>query len=303
MERKLIFVLMLGIILLFVAKFYSSVINPNPIRFNREGLPVDVNTLQLKHKDAAQSTIVMKTNPPLELDGLAKEQILQIRTQYVLQHAHLVKNQYQPAPAIYNHVASNKPWWGLEGQFCFGDGEKSIEGMSEESRFMANPFHLLYLDEGQAFAIGERCWPVFPRPIKLIWSLEEPLAQAEYPMAEFFQDKESLSLPSWDTTFTLDRTNAIDFGYNFIYIDPNLSKGVIGTAESLIFDQACQMKGFFHLGSSCGFPGGCNNGSPYQPELFFKVVELPAKIYCRLWKKQPNAVTEPADFAFVINLY
>jgi hypothetical protein len=303
MESRLFVLILIAIVALFGWKYYTEVINPNPIRYNLSGMPVDVNVLQKKHKDPPGTEIEIPTNPLVELDGMSKEDILALRTKYVNSLSQLLRKRYRPAPSIFNSIGDKKPWWGVKGQFCLGIGENSIAGESEESRFLANPFHLLYLVEGQVFDVGEKCWPVFPKPVRLVWSLEQPLALAEYQMSQFFYDKESLLLPSWEASFTFDRINAVDFGYNYVYIDPKRSKGIIATQDSKIMQEPCLIKSSIGLGYSCQYPGGCNDSSPRQPELYFQFMDLPAQIYCLLWKKKPRSVEQPPDFEFVFVLY
>lgn len=63
------------------------------------------------------------------------------------------------------------------------------------------------------------------------------------------------------------------------------------------------IRSFVHRGGSCGYPGGCNNGSPYQAELdHILVEELPARMVLKLWRLLPEGVGTPAELEFVIRL-
>jgi len=266
-----------------------------------EYLPPNANVLRLAANESSQKEIEIFLNPPVEFDYLSKKEIYDLRKQYVAQHKDLVQGDYEPLDAVFGRIEDGKPWWGLRGQFCYGNGDRSIDGLSEESRFIANPFHLLYLIEGKAY-IKEPCFPVYPTPYKLLWSINEPKAVAKYNLSEFYKDKDFVGHYRSYDSFVFERMNAIDFGYNYIFIDPSRSKKVKPISDSRVLKEVCYLRGFIHLGGSCGYPGKCNNGSPYQPELYFQISELPAKVYCKLWKKRPNSKNDKADFIFVVEL-
>lgn len=266
-----------------------------------EILPENPNALRQVHKDPPAKEIEIFLNSPVELDYLTKKEVYGLRKKYVDQHKDLIEEPYEPLEYTFGQIVGGKPWWGIRGQFCNGNGDRSIEGLSEETRFIANPFHLLYLTEGMAYR-KESCFPVYPRPYKLLWSLDEPKAIAKYDLTKFYQDKDYVGHFRYLESLVFDRINAIDFGYNYLFIDPKLSKGVGSTKDSRVLKEVCLIRGFIHLGGSCGYPGKCNNGSPTQPELYFRVSKLPAKVYCKLWKTRPKSKKDKADFVFIVEL-
>ena len=273
----------------------------------QENLPKDVNSLKtavaLKDLIKTKNVIHISTNSPLEFDGLAKDKILKIRKKYVERHSDLVDGGYTPSSSVFGRIIDGKPWWGLRGQLCHGNGERSIDGLSEESRFINNPFHLLYLIEGQAFRNSKYdCFPVYPRPLYLEWSFDKSMAKSKYDLTGFYGDKVFVGLDHLIDGFVFERMNAIDFGYNYIYIDPEMSEGVTSKEEGGLVEDVHWMRSFIHQGSSCGYPGGCNNSSPNQPKLYFNVDELPARIYCKLWKQRPKNKKDYADFVFIVEL-
>jgi len=301
-KRTTIYLLIIltGIIL---AKLRVDSLLENTVPVPPPRLPVKVNALKLNKGSADTGHIKIKINSPIELDGLLKKDVFDLRQSYVADHSDLVDGIYRPHPAVFGSIIDKKPWWGLRGQFCYGNGQRSIDGLSEESRFIANPFHLLYLDEMQAFKLKTGCSPVYAMPSRLFWSKNRHMAVAKYDMGAFFNKKKAIGLPSWTTTFTVDRTNAVDFGYNYMMIDPELSTGVEPAEGGRLFDEPCRLRSFIHLGKSCGYPGGCNNSSPFQGYLYFQIDDLPARIVCRLWKKRPIDADQPADFIFIFELY
>ena len=65
-----------------------------------------------------------------------------------------------------------EPLGGIDGAFVYGAGTESIRGLSEESRFVLNPFLLVGLVEPCAFILGEMPdWKEhpWPKPEKLSW--------------------------------------------------------------------------------------------------------------------------------------
>ncbi|MBF0123182.1 MAG: hypothetical protein HQL21_07260, partial [Candidatus Omnitrophica bacterium] len=91
--------------------------------------------------------------------------------------------------------------------------------------------------------------------------------------------------------------NARDFGFKFVAIDSALSQNI-----NAAFDQKIPIKQFIHPGKSCGYPGGCNNKSPFQSQLKVSWKRLPARIHVKLWRKDPKLVTEKEDMSFIIDL-
>ena len=241
-------------------------------------------------------------NEPVELDFLPKDEILLIRKMYVNQYPDLIEGEYSPNEKVYGNIVGGKPWWGLDGQFYYGAGERSIEGLSEESRCLVNPFLLLAVDEGKGFRIwGNRFLVSYPKPKSLLWYLSGKKAIVTYDLTTFYEEKKQLNFDVDSISLTLMNGNARDFGFLFLYTPLSLSKGVYPTNTCLLFNQTCTLKEYIHLGNSCDYKGGCNNGSPNQPELYFYVRELPATLYCKLWRKLPKNPGQDADFTYIIN--
>ena len=301
MNKKKVILYLILVFELVAVFCFRKYINDQRKTVRLEYLPPNANVLKQSDIQLSKTEIEIFLNPPIELDYLTKNEIYDLRRQYVDQHKDLVDGSYQPLDYIFGGIIDGKPWWGLRGQFCNGNGTRSIEGLSEETRFIANPFHLLYLIEGMAYR-KESCFPVYPRPYKLSWSVDEPKAVAKYDLTKFYKDKDYVGHFRFFESLVFERINAIDFGYNYLFIDPSLSKGVKSTKDSRILKEVCLIRGFIHLGGSCGYPGRCNNGSPNQPELYFKIKELPAKVYCKLWKKRPKNKKDKADFVFIVEL-
>lgn len=270
-----------------------------------EGFRTTPNRLRIGENAPGDEVISISLQEPAEFDGLTRKELIRLRIDSIGESSILIEGDYGPMIKPFGSIIDKKPWWGLEGEFCYGyGGKESIRGASEESRFFLNPFLLLGLDEGKAFISGSKnCHPVYPRPTRLTWDPSRAKAQVDYDMQRFF--KEKIRYPVWangeENTFDLDNTNARDFGYTYMYVDKDRSFGVAPLNSPSIFDQPVNLRSLIHLGSSCGYPGGCNNGSPYDSRLMFSLLETPALLSCKLWQDKPASVEEPADFTFAIN--
>jgi len=260
-----------------------------------------VNQLNLDPAGSASGCLNIRINDPIELDFLSKEVVYALRKKYVDQHSSLIAGSYLPSEHLFGGIVSGKPWWGLEGVFCKGDGRHSIDGLSEETRFWANPFLLLALDECKAFRMGDSpCFAVYPKPLSLLWCASERKAVVTYDMSQFLRQKAEVFGQARDITFFVENYNARDFGFGFAYAPPELSKKVSDAGTGRLLKEPCALASFIHLGRSCGYPGGCNNGSPYQPQLYIRVDSIPATLYCKLWYKAPKDPAQPADFTYII---
>jgi hypothetical protein len=99
--------------------------------------------------------------------------------------------------------------------------------------------------------------------------------------------------------FSLATYNARDFGYNFLAIDTLRSRGALTPNAATIVVPNLH---FIHRGGSCGYPGGCNNMSPHQPEINFYVRNLPVTVVVKLWKAAPSAPQQDADATAVLEM-
>ncbi|MDP2653317.1 MAG: hypothetical protein Q8Q08_04725 [Candidatus Omnitrophota bacterium] len=301
--RLLLSILVLTVILTAVIQklgFYfprfSRLPPPAPVQ-----LPAEANRLRLDVSDVIEP-VTIPIYPPVELDGKTREDIFNMRKEIVARHSGLVLGEYTPSLHLFGNIMDGRPWWGLKGQYCYADGEKSIEGESEESRFWMNPFLLLWADECSAFRRGENCDPIYLQAVSLEWFPIERKAVAIYDYSGFLQEKQKAGFSSGDfykPLLMLGSYNARDFGYEYAWVSPSESARVQFKMGQLTRTPS-KLDSFVHLGQSCHYPGGCNNASPFEPELDFWVESLPAEIHASLWHTQPRSPSQEADFTFVI---
>ena len=246
-------------------------------------------------KTKTQNLITIPINSPMELDFKTKSQVYAIRSRYVMKHRNLIDGYYKPSTEVFGGIEDKKAWWGIDGMSYKGSGKESINGPSEESRFICNPFLLAGLVRSYIFKSKRKPRESYPRPISLAWSADKKYGQVVYAMKRFFHGN-PMDSPQ-RKHFTLVAYNARDLGYKYMYIDlrrsPNISIKT-GAPKILAIPQ------FIHTGGSCGYPGGCNNMSPHCDDLEIVVKRLPAKICCKFWKTKPPSQYTPANIEFMV---
>ena len=234
--------------------------------------------------------------PPVEFDFKAREEILQLRQEAAARYSVLLSGRYKPSYDIFHQIKDGKPWYGVEGQFYYGTGERSIEGVSEEARFILNPY-LLVAAEFNGFwnsVLSEdqlEGFPLYCAPHSLLWWPEESFAEVSYNASCVV---ERINIP-----LDLIAYNARDFNLNYIYVSYEDSINISNQDQP---DYAYQIPQYIHLGGSCQYPGGCNNMSPATPEINgLQVTGLPAQVEIWLWQEQPDTIEHMPDMRFIIH--
>lgn len=245
-------------------------------------------------------------NPMTELDFKTKSEVLESRKKYVNEHPQLAKyltqGEYEPSDAVFGQIEDGKSWWGIWGLYYYGRGEKSIEGPSEETRYINNPYLLvgigeMYFQYGKVDPSKYNPDEAYPCPTGFTWDMKEKKYSVEYDInsyltkaivLKFYQPRE-LSFVMY---------NAKDLGYRFFYIIPEETKNIKypEQKEALLIPQ------FIHTGPSSGYPGGSNNMSPSFPPLDFIVEKIPARAVINLWKNRPKSIKEKPDMQAVVDM-
>ena len=235
-------------------------------------------------------TISFPINSPREYDFKSKKEIFSVRKKMLKKYPVFFSGKYEPTGPVFAQIEEDKPWWGLQGIECKGPGNNSIDGLSEESRFIDNPFLLLGIDQATVGNGGSnaRCSGNYPKPSNLKLDTDKRAFSVIY------------SLVSSNVEYTFAARNALDFGAKYAYAD-NVS-GIEFSNPENVSNKVHQFKDYIHVGKSCGYVGGCNNGSPRQPELLFRVPKGKGSIHFKLWKKEPTSKDQPADMTFEIRI-
>jgi len=248
----------------------------------------------------AGKMINIPLNSMIELDFKTKREIYELRKKYTQFFPNFIKADYQPSEVVFGQIEDGKPWWGMLGLSYYGDGKNSIDGYSEESRFLVNPLLLVGLDSGYSLVVNNRnIQPAetYPIPMSLSWSDDNKKAIVRYDITSYKQRAAMRGDPNLSKNIlTMIAYNAKDLGFDYLYVAPTESMNVVGWTNLVIIRQ------FIKTGGSCGYQGGCNNMSPYQPELEIRVDKLPARAYVKLWRDQPSDTSLPADMVYLIEM-
>lgn len=272
------------------------------------------NQLSLGNESKVPGTIMIPVVGFSNLNGITVEDLYKRRTEAVFKYKQLVsdKDTYQPSDSIFGSCESGKPWWGTWGMYVYREGQKSILGPAKESTYIFNPFRLISAEQGSvglwnstALGSNELRNPRFP----FLWESGPVLfnpklrtARVWYNVTKFnsqlaeFQKYMRVHLTNING-FSLIAYNARDFGFNYIYMDPAKSINIQRWRA-----QAVPITQFLHCGGSCGYPGGCNNMSPFIKELDRNYIsKLPARAVFKLWVAEPESVSDAADFTYVMD--
>jgi hypothetical protein len=258
---------------------------------------------QIKKENLPDKTL-LKINDMIELDGKTKAEVYQIRSEYVNQKPEMVKalynGEYKPSDEVFGQITDGKTWWGILGICYYGNGEKSIEGPSEESRFIANPYLLVGLCENFASRVNDHLLEpkaIYAEPCDLVWDLKNSTVRVTYNLTKYFSEAKRYHLYHYDDMYLVSY-NARDLGFPYIYINPSETKNVNFTESK----EPIAIPFFIHTGGSSGYPGGSNNMSPNFPPLDIKVTSLPAKISVKLWREKPQDIYVQPDLTYIIEM-
>jgi hypothetical protein len=259
--------------------------------------PVNHNALAIGEA-ANIDRLDIPLQPPLELDFKTRAEVLQLREQAIYSHPELLVREYKPYAPIFGRIVDGLPWWGVKGQFYYGSGERSIEGPSEESRFILNPYLLVaaefytYWDPARhpESEIRAANFRFYCAPHGLHWRPRSAYAEVSYDAGCVARIGGGF--------FDLIAYNARDLNLAYLYISYPDSQGISHPDAPV---RAYANPQFIHQGGSCGYQGGCNNMSPYTPEIdAIRIDSLPAKVTIWLWKSDPGDPHRTPDMTFVL---
>ena len=135
---------------------------------------------------------------------------------------------------------------------------------------------------------------------ELTWNSRSATASVTYQVSSHFSFIKTNHFDhADDRQLSLIAYNARDLGYAYLYVDPKKSQNITWMGTN---GKAARLGQFIHRGGSCGYPGGCNNMSPYIQELEMKVKSLSARAYIKLWRRSPKDVNAVADMTFIIDM-
>lgn len=235
---------------------------------------------------------IIPVRPMVALSGASREDIFNLRKDAVAKSPFAQEN-YRPLDATFGQIVSGKPWYALT--LCRGNDHAETNGLSEETRFINNPTALVAIVPSVMF-FTEKDWCLKDNYNALMQKITYDGENREITVTY-------LDLPlevKNRAPYQLNGLNARDLGYPYVYIDMERStyKPSFREANNASVN-VYKFRDFLHVGPSCDVPGGCNNGSPMQPEVSFdkdpKSSRMPREIYLKLWKEQPSSPQDEPD--------
>lgn len=247
---------------------------------------------------ATADVLDIQPQPLKDLDFKTKSQVLSLRRVAVSRYPSLISGKYQPSDAVFGQIVDGVPWWGLLGAYCYGKGERSIAGPSLHSESILNPYFLVipsfntWRSTNCRKANERTAYKLFYCPPRsLRWYPKRGQAEVTY-------DMECLRRSGSDD-LSLDAYNARDLNLNYVYVSYGESSNISKHDQPA---RAYKNPQYIHKGGSCGYPGGCNNRSPYTPPLDdIQILGWPVKIVVYLWESNPDTVDTPPDMEYVIH--
>jgi hypothetical protein len=270
------------------------------------------NVLSVGKYARERSRVEIKPVLPVTLNYLTREEILARRTKEINKYPRLMQTRYTPFHPIWGAIEDGKPWWGLAGAAVFDSGDQSARGMSEESRFIMNPYLLVAANPAStgvwnrsAFTekeINDPTFPYFWLPESIFIDPVKSLGGVTYNITEY-QNKilasGRLKAPAKIKRFSLVAYNARDLGYKYIWF--NEEKSINVTNENPVSEPVF-IKQMLHCGGTCGCSTTCcNNMSPFMREIDrLRLTRTPARAVVYLWKEEPEDVRATPDLTFLL---
>lgn len=250
----------------------------------------------------------LEVNSPSEYNFLSKDDIYRIRKKHV-KYSIFAKENYEPSEKVFGAIVDYKPWWGsmrCQPLNYKGDRHEYIEGASIQSTQINNPNTLVGLsspyilwdiEQYQEFCTSEYAKFI---PQSINYSEKDNLIVTKYEVSKHFPKiRTNVNGKTVRYLIQLSGLNALDFGYQYVYAYDTQNIKMYDENSNITQNEQT-FKDYIHLGSSCGYEGGCNNISPMQYDKMFSVTDLPAEINLKLWKNKPHSKFQKADMYYRI---
>ena len=284
-------------------------IKENPNYYNAKNLS-DVDLILLKiNKNEAKKLIEekpnnaeslysgfqkIKINKPSEYDNLTKNEILELRNKYVSESIFASK-WYKPNDDVFGGIEDKKPWYGIDNSNC--PFVKDVaKGPSLRSIFINNPAilvgvvnHLGYKYPSDTPFCKNKVLHFIPdaifydenqKTIVIVYKVDNSVIK-------------NIQEPKYIMPLSFVGINARDFGYDFVYAQNKYN--IYFTKQNNVSKEVYRFLDYLHVGYSCKLPEGCNNVSPMQPELEFRIKDFPAGLTFKLWKNSPKYKSKKGD--------
>ena len=130
-------------------------------------------------------------------------------------------------------------------------------------------------------------------PTKLTWEKSKNTLAVRFNISDLYKSNPSAQY----VPLFFDETNTRDMGYNWIYVSNYQNTSFVKSSKNMS-NTIYPIKGFYHKGFACKKEEGCNNYSPRQEEMETIILDLPAYLKFKIWKKRPNSTNQKADMIY-----
>ena len=259
------------------------------------------NELDIGFYTKAPEKVSIALNGLMNYNGKTAEQLFAMRSKSAAAHPELLKAPYKPSSEVFN-IDSKAAWWGLKGYIFRGKELDKVEGVSRESIYFGNPYVLVapeWYGSGMHYANSRfpretdfaNVFPTYVPPVSVTLYPKEKREEVVYDTMKYYNDVRSMQDGDWpisEVSFDINAYNARDFGYNYLFVDPNQSKNLNKLPQQVIqITQGIVSK------KSCAEP--CNDEPIVDDLAGFKIKNLPAKCYLKLWRQKPTSHLSDPD--------
>jgi len=289
----IIFLILAGVFVFFLSK-YDKNLNTSNVKTTSDKIYTEKEQNKIVLNGITRNATIYDIS---EYDFKTKQEIYNLRKYVVAQTMSDFVKDYKINENVYGAIEDNKPWWGMQGIMCRGSGKNSIDGPSEESRFMNNPLILLGLDMNVAINLPNwDCSNVYPKPSEIMIKPDLNQIIVTYNITNYNEKIANTPWASMQDIYHFAAQNARDFGYEYGFVSDY--SGIKFTNNPNISTHVYKFLDYIHTGGSCGYDGGCNNGSPTQPNLHFNITSLPANVEFKLYRHNPKSTDDTPDLLF-----
>ena len=294
------------ILLFYLFKIYYVSQNENKLISTLNRIEISANENAI-NSDSDYEDI--KINAPSNYNFKTKSEIYNIRKHYVSK-SKFATPDYEPNESVFGSIVDGKPWWGIvtcDEINYHDDYRERIEGPSKVSIMMNNPDalvlislpYLIWHTEDNSEYCNSRYSKFIPYSLK--YSKKDNVYIVKYELTrKFLNYRTNINGNTYRYPFQLSGLNARDFGYNYVYAYHTNNIKMFSSGDYDMTNSIVTFADYVHLGGSCMYKDGCNNISPMQDGLMFRVTELPAAISLKLWKSYPSSKNQKADLYYQI---
>ncbi len=258
-------------------------------------LELKQNFLVQNAKKIEKNLKEIKIRPLSNLSYLSKDEIFSKRIEYVAQSIVFKDKAYKPDENVYQ-IEDKLPWIAADkiAKYGLNNNPDIAKGPSRHSISVNNPEILISFIVPDYSKKKNKTYNQkdYLLPKKAFWDYKNKTIKTYFDYGAFMNfNPDFISLPMF-----IDETNARDLGYNWFYAYD--SEGVIFDEMPNMSITPYKIKGCYKKGYGCNLKEGCNNYSPYQKELVFRILDRNSYLKIKMWKDKPKKLNKKPDIIY-----